>query len=182
MKEKELGLNRKLLRILNYLFLFFFVCSVFLWFKDNIQPLKKINISYLSAPIKVSRQDGRLSLICQRMELGEPDASGRRRPVPIKGSEYSTEFDTVVAAIGQASDVPEGFGVETGRGNIIKADPATLATSRPGVFAGGDVAIGPDSVIRAIAQGRLAIFVSMGILPVFRVWRPGPNASTAFPL
>jgi NADPH-dependent glutamate synthase beta subunit-like oxidoreductase len=100
--------------------------------------------------------DGHPVLTCQRNELGEPDESGRRRPVPIKGSEFDTQYDTIIAAIGQVSDVPKGFGVEVDRGNVIKTNPKTLETSRKGVYAGGDVAIGPDSVIRAIAQGRVA--------------------------
>jgi len=117
---------------------------------------EKINILFLAAPLKVSKKDNDLILTCNRMELGEPDASGRRRPVPIVGSEFDTEFDSIVAAIGQVSDIPEAFGVETERWNTIRTNPDTLATSREGVYAGGDVVIGPDSVIRAIAQGRIA--------------------------
>ncbi|MFC2066623.1 FAD-dependent oxidoreductase [Chloroflexota bacterium] len=115
-----------------------------------------IEIAFLVAPVKVSRENGRLSLTCNRMELGEPDASGRRRPMPIKGSEFSTEYDTVIGAIGQAPEIPSGFEVKTGRGNTIRADEATLATSRQGVWAGGDAVTGPASVIGAIASGRKA--------------------------
>jgi formate dehydrogenase beta subunit len=115
-----------------------------------------IEIIFLAAPLKVSRGHGGLSLTCNRMELGEPDASGRRRPVPIKGSEFTMGFDAIIGAIGQAPEIPAEFKVKTGRGNTIQADVDTLATSQPGVWAGGDAVTGPDSVIRAIAASRKA--------------------------
>ena len=117
---------------------------------------EKIDIVYLTAPVKINRNDDGLEVICIRMELGEPDASGRRRPVPIKGSEYSMRFDSVIAAIGQTPEIPEKFNVKTGRGNTIQADTKTLATDKEGVWAGGDVVSGPASVIEAIAAGRKA--------------------------
>jgi len=88
-----------------------------------------------------------------RMELGEPDASGRRRPVPIKDSEFTTDYDTVIAAIGQAPEVPKSYQVATGRGNVLQIDD-DCSTNREGVFAGGDAVTGPASVIKAIAAGR----------------------------
>jgi formate dehydrogenase beta subunit len=117
---------------------------------------EKIHIDFLTGHVKVSRKDGRLVLTGNRMELGEPDASGRRRPVPIKGSEFDVEYDVIIGAIGQAPDIPAGFKVKTARGNTVQADSKTLATSRKGVWAGGDAVTGPDSVIRAIAAGRTA--------------------------
>ena len=84
------------------------------------------------------------------------DASGRRRPVPIGGSEFSSTFDTVIAAIGQTPEVPEQFGLPLGRGNTFQVDADTLATPREGVFAGGDAVTGPAIVIEAIAAGRQA--------------------------
>ncbi len=114
-----------------------------------------IEFVYLVAPTKVTREGSTLKLECQRMELGEPDASGRRRPVPIKGSEFITELDTLIAAIGQRPDVPKGFGVKTGRGNVIEINE-NMMTSRQGVFSGGDCQSGPAVVIRAIADGRKA--------------------------
>ena len=117
---------------------------------------EKINIVYLAAPTKLSQSNGRLEVICIRMELGEPDASGRRRPMPIKGSEFSTKFDSVIAAIGQTPEIPEKFNLKTGRGNTLQVNTETLATDRQGVWAGGDVATGPASVIGAIAAGRKA--------------------------
>lgn len=90
------------------------------------------------------------------MKLGKPDASGRRRPIPIKDSEFTMDFDTVIAAIGQTPEVPDQFGLPTGGGNTLQVAPDTLATPRDGVFAGGDVVTGPASVIEAIAAGRQA--------------------------
>ena len=94
-------------------------------------------------------------MTCNRMELGEPDASGRRRPVPIKGSEFDADYDSIIGAIGQRTEKVEGYGVKTGWANTISTDD-NLATSKPGVWAGGDAVTGPDSVIRAIAAGRTA--------------------------
>jgi NADPH-dependent glutamate synthase beta subunit-like oxidoreductase len=90
------------------------------------------------------------------MELGEPDASGRRRPVPVEGSEYTLEVDNLIMAIGQRSKVPEGFGLSTDKWGNVEADPESLMTSKRGVFAGGDIVSGPSSVIEAIQQGRMA--------------------------
>ncbi len=115
-----------------------------------------IKLDFLTSHLKVEQKNGHLSLLCNRNALGEPDASGRRRPVAIKGSEFEVGLDTVIGAIGQRPDIPKGFGVETGRGNTIKYHLASGATTRAGVWAGGDAASGPDSVIRAIAAGRVA--------------------------
>ncbi len=96
---------------------------------------------------------------CIRMRLGEPDASGRRRPVPIEGSNFRIPLDTVVVSIGNSPNplVPSTTpGLETGRhGNII-TDEATGKTSKKGVFAGGDVATGAATVILAMGAGRKA--------------------------
>ncbi len=115
-----------------------------------------IEIMFLAAPTRIDPTGKTLNLTCTRMELGEPDASGRRRPVPIKGSEFTTEFDSIIAAIGQTPDIPEGFKLKLGRGNTIQASNDTLATSNKGVWAGGDAVSGPASVIEAIAAGRKA--------------------------
>jgi formate dehydrogenase (NADP+) beta subunit len=115
---------------------------------------ENVKIEYLVAPTKVMAKDSHLVIESQRMKLGEPDASGRRRPEPVKGSEFTLDFDTVIAAIGQRPSVPPEFNVATDRGNVIKADAKTLATEKEGVFAGGDVQTGPASVIAAIAAGR----------------------------
>jgi thioredoxin reductase len=115
-----------------------------------------VNLKLLSAPKRISRKDGRLLLECLRMELGEPDASGRRRPEPIEGSEFELEVDAVIAAIGQEPDVPEGMEIDTVAGGRLKVDPQTLALGGNGFFAGGDAVTGPASVIEAIAAGRKA--------------------------
>ncbi|MCJ7605685.1 MAG: FAD-dependent oxidoreductase [Dehalococcoidales bacterium] len=115
-----------------------------------------IKIEFLTSHLKVTQKGNGLVLSCNRNELGEPDASGRRRPVPVKGSEFDVEYDSIIGAIGQRPDIPAGFGVGQGRSDVIKAHAATLATTRKGVWAGGDAVTGPDSVIRAIAAGRVA--------------------------
>jgi heterodisulfide reductase subunit A len=93
-----------------------------------------------------------------RMELGAPDESGRRRPVPVAGSEQRVSVDTVIAAIGQAPERSniENLSLETNRWGMISTDPETLATNRPGVFAGGDCTLGAASFVEAVAQGRQA--------------------------
>jgi NADPH-dependent glutamate synthase beta subunit-like oxidoreductase len=116
-----------------------------------------VEIIFLAAPNEIRpKKDSTVELECTRMQLGEPDASGRRRPEPIPNSEFVMEFDNVIASIGQVTDIPANLGVDLGRGNVIKADSKTLATSRQGVFAGGDAVTGPASVIEAIAHGRQA--------------------------
>jgi formate dehydrogenase beta subunit len=95
-----------------------------------------------------------VKLQCVRMELAEPDASGRRRPVAIKDSEFTEDYDTVIAAIGQMPDVPESFKIATERGNRLKVIDDNSVTISEGVFAGGDAVTGPASIISAIATGR----------------------------
>ncbi len=118
-----------------------------------------IEIHYLAAPVRVIAQGNRMASVeCRRMELGEPDESGRRRPVPIEGSEFTIAADTLIPAVSQSADrkMAALFGLKTTDWGTIEADELTLATSREGVFAGGDVVIGPSSVIDAIGQGQRA--------------------------
>jgi len=115
-----------------------------------------IKINYLMAPTKIITNNGSVSLECTHMKLGEPDASGRRRPIPIKGSKLTAEFDTVIAAIGQRPENPGRYKITTGRNDVIMVDAETMATSQAGIYAGGDVVSGPASVIEAIAHGRKA--------------------------
>ncbi len=119
-----------------------------------------VKITYLSAPLEVIVKNGRAAgLRCNRMELGEPDASGRRRPVPVPGSEYEIEIDQLIPAIGQRPDlssIEKLAGVEISRWKTIEADAVSYATGREGVFAGGDVYTGPSVAIGAIAAGREA--------------------------
>jgi NADPH-dependent glutamate synthase beta subunit-like oxidoreductase/coenzyme F420-reducing hydrogenase delta subunit/Pyruvate/2-oxoacid:ferredoxin oxidoreductase delta subunit len=115
-----------------------------------------VNTMFLVAPTKVKRENGRLSVTCVKMELGETDAGGRRRPVPIQDSEFDMQFDTLITAIGQAPHLSEDFRLRIGRGSTIEIDPVTLTTSRTGVFAGGDAVTGPATVTQALASGRQA--------------------------
>ena len=117
-----------------------------------------VEARFLVAPIKMERKNGRLNVTCVRMELGETDTGGRRRPVPIEDSEYNMEVDTLITAIGQAPNISEDFHLRLGRGSTIKVDPVTLNTNRTGVFAGGDAVTGPATVTQALASGRQAAF------------------------
>ncbi len=124
-----------------------------------------IKFQYLVAPIEVVGENGRMTgLKCLRMELGEPDASGRRRPVPVEGSEFVIEGETLIPAIGQRPDLsfvnPES-GIETTRWNTFNVDQETFMTNVPGVFSAGDVETGPDIAIRACAGGRKAAYGMM---------------------
>ena len=117
-----------------------------------------IKLHFLTEPVRVLSQDERLSGIeCIRMELGEPDASGRRRPIPIKGSEFALDLDNVIIAVGQAVDkagIPKELDY-TDR-ETISADSVTLETNLAGVFAGGDAVTGPADVIEAVSNGKEA--------------------------
>ena len=113
-----------------------------------------VDISFLIAPQKVLSGDNRLKVECIRMELGEPDSSGRRRPVPIKDSEFIIEVDKLIIAIGQRCVVPAEFSITTDKKGKISVDQETLACSKQGVFSGGDVVSGPASIIEAIDAGR----------------------------
>ena len=124
-----------------------------------------VEIEYLVAPLDVIEEGGRVkSLRCQRMKLGEPDASGRRSPIPIEGDIFDVVCNTIIAAIGQDCDVAclqgDGIGaVETTRRQTIVADPASFATNIEGVFAGGDIVSGPAAAADAIGAGRKAAMV-----------------------
>ncbi len=115
-----------------------------------------VKFRFLTAPEKISAAGKKLGVECVLMKLGEPDASGRRRPVPIEGSNIIIKADRVLTAIGQKPAVPEGFALALDKKNCIQADPVTMATPRPGVFAGGDAVSGPASIIKAIQAGRQA--------------------------
>jgi glutamate synthase (NADPH/NADH) small chain len=119
------------------------------------------HFEWLTAPIRfLGDEQGRVrAMECIRMQLGEPDASGRRRPVPVKGSEFIVEVDTVVLALGYWPDPILGEttpGLKTKKWGLIVADPATGETTVPGVYAGGDNVTGPDLVVTAMAAGRRA--------------------------
>ncbi len=115
-----------------------------------------VKFELLTNPVKVSAgADGRVrGLECLRMTLGEPDASGRRRPVAVEGSNFTVDADNVIIAIGQTADIAQAAGVPLENGKIA-ADPS-LATKVPGVFAGGDIVLGPASLVEAMAHGHHA--------------------------
>ncbi|MFC2020047.1 FAD-dependent oxidoreductase, partial [Chloroflexota bacterium] len=119
-----------------------------------------IRANFLVSPTRIVSDNWKVTgLECIRMSLGEPDESGRRRPVPIAGSEISIEADTVIAAVGQAPDLsflPRDSALERTRWETLVVDTNSLATNVPGVFAGGDFVTGPGMVIEAIAAGRRA--------------------------
>ena len=120
-----------------------------------------VKLELLCAPLRVLTDERNkvTGIEMQRMELGEPDSSGRRRPVPVEGSEFVVECDQVIAAIGQYPKL-DGAGEEQGiahtRWRTIEVDDWTLQTRDPQVFAGGDVVLGAQTVIQAIAQGKKA--------------------------
>jgi formate dehydrogenase major subunit len=117
-----------------------------------------IALETLAAPIRIESVDGRLVVSCIRMELGEPDASGRRRPVPVQGSEYTIEADEVIAAIGQQVDASMAASAGLSDWGSIVADERTGQTALEGVFAGGDCVSGADIAVNAVAAGRRAAF------------------------
>jgi NADPH-dependent glutamate synthase beta subunit-like oxidoreductase/NAD-dependent dihydropyrimidine dehydrogenase PreA subunit len=118
-----------------------------------------IHLHELAAPVQMLGEGGVRGLRCQRMVLSDPDAQGRRRPVPIAGQDFEIACDHVLVAIGEAPDpsfLPAGTSVEIGAWGGLLINPQTLATGAPGVFAAGDVTYGPKSIIHAAAHGRLA--------------------------
>jgi formate dehydrogenase beta subunit len=116
-----------------------------------------VNIRYQLAPKKIEPGSGgfRLAITYARMKQGEPDASGRRRPVDT-GEEITEDVDLVIAAIGQHTQQFAGFDVQTDTKGRIVVRKDTLLTSRPGVYAGGDCVLGPSTLIQSVAHGRLA--------------------------
>ncbi len=120
-----------------------------------------IKFQLLTAPVRIIGNGNNWvnSLECQRMELGEPDASGRRRPIPIAGSEFQFPVDTVVVAIGQGANplvASTTRDLETRKGGYIVAKEETGQTNRRGIFAGGDIVTGAATVISAMGAGKRA--------------------------
>ncbi len=133
-----------------------------------------IKLELLTAPVSVKVENGRaVGITSQRMELGEPDDSGRRRPVPIPGSEYFTPADTILMAIGQDVDVASlnegGLGLDK-RWGTIEVDESTMMTNLPGVFSGGDCVTGAATVVEGVGAGR------MGAVAI-NAWLNGADAA-----
>jgi heterodisulfide reductase subunit A len=120
-----------------------------------------VEIHYLTAPVGIVGTNGKVSgFECIRTELGPPDESGRRRPVPVEGSEFVIECDAVIPAIGQQPDVDWAVDqgeLEITRRNTFMVDPHTMQTAIPGVFSAGDSVSGPATVIEAVASGHKAV-------------------------
>ena len=119
------------------------------------------NYQFLTQPVRfIADENGQLAQVeCIRMVLGEPDAKGRRKPVPVEGSNFIVEADTAILALGYWPDPVIGDttpGLQTRNWGLIVADKETGATTKPGVFAGGDGVTGPDLVVTAMVAGRKA--------------------------
>ena len=118
-----------------------------------------IQLQALISPLKINSKNGRLTGVkFIKNKLGDFDSSGRRNPVPIHGTEHTIPLDTLIVTIG---DVPEidyisSLGIDVTKWGTIEVDAETLSTNRPGVFAGGDVVTGPNTVVEAIASGKKA--------------------------
>lgn len=116
-----------------------------------------VEIKFLTAPKAVVVKDGKtVGIQCFKMELGEPDKSGRRRPVPVEGSDFVIDTDYIIPAIGQKTDascIDSASGVTLNRWGNIEVAPITFETSRKGVFAGGDAETGASIAINAVAAG-----------------------------
>jgi NADH-quinone oxidoreductase subunit F len=116
-----------------------------------------VQFHFLTNPVKITAKGNAKSLVLTKMDLGDYDRSGRKVAKPIAGSEFEIEVDTVIEAIGQRPDTSflKNDGIEVNN-NVIVADSRTLATAHPGIFAGGDAVLGPQTVIEAIAHGQRA--------------------------
>ena len=113
----------------------------------------------LVAPTKIIAEDGVVKgLECRRMQLGEPDASGRRRPEPVEGSEFVIPCDCIVPAIGQVCSVDQlvPSHIEVSKWKTLEVDPLTMQSADPRVFGGGDCYTGPSSLVAALGAGRRA--------------------------
>ncbi|OIN96884.1 MAG: 4Fe-4S ferredoxin, partial [Deltaproteobacteria bacterium CG1_02_45_11] len=119
-----------------------------------------VKIHFLVAPIEISGENGKVSGIkCIRTRLTEPDSTGRRKPIPVEGSEFFIETDLIIPAIGQEPDfdsLGKDHGLELSKWDLLMVNPETLQTNIPGIFAGGDVITGPATVIEAVEAGKRA--------------------------
>ncbi len=140
-----------------------------------------VRFRWLTNPVKINGNDAGWvnSMECIRMELGEPDASGRRRPIAVPGSEETLDVDTVICALGTTANpiiAQTTPGLNVNKWGYIESDPETGATSLPGVFAGGDIVTGSATVILAMGAGRKA---AAGIQRFLGLGAPAPLASAA---
>ena len=130
-------------------------------FKEEIEAAieEGIEMQFLSAPSGIMTKNGKVTGIkCIKMELGATDNSGRKRPIPIESSEFVIDLDTLIVAIGEEPDLSfldTGHSLEISRGNTIVVNPETFATNIDGIFAGGDVVTGPNTVVEAMSSGKI---------------------------
>jgi NADPH-dependent glutamate synthase beta subunit-like oxidoreductase/CO/xanthine dehydrogenase FAD-binding subunit len=125
--------------------------------KEEVEKAEEegIKIQFLTLPVEVTKKDGKIALKCTKMRLGPPDKTGRPQPIPVKGSEFTADFDAVIKAIGEEPDtsaIPGEFLDKKGR---LKVDVSTYSLGK-NIFAGGDFVTGPSTVVAAIAAGRKA--------------------------
>jgi NADH-quinone oxidoreductase subunit F len=133
-------------------------------FADEIEAAVEegITLATLLSPVKVLSDNGAVAgVTCIRNDLGDRDDSGRRIPVPVPGTEYTVPIDTLIVAIGEKPEISKvlqsgATGAEATKWGTLKVDPHTLATNRAGLFAGGDVVTGTNTVVDAIAAGKKA--------------------------
>jgi formate dehydrogenase major subunit len=136
-----------------------------------------VEMVFLAAPLKIEEKNGKKILHCIQMKLGEPDRSGRSRPVPVEGSELLFEADTIIGAIGQSTDTHFLFNdlpVKLNKWGDIEINGRTFETSEEKIFAGGDCVTGPSTVIQAVAAGRRAAeamndFLTKGYVKEFSI-------------
>ncbi|MBZ4662568.1 MAG: molybdopterin oxidoreductase [Caloramator sp.] len=134
-----------------------------------------VEFTFLVAPIEIIGDGKRAKAIrCQRMMLGEPDKSGRRKPIPIEGDEITFEADLIISAIGQKVNPECVKELETTKWGTISVNPNNFKTSMEGIFAGGEAVTGPKIAIEAIAQGKNAAYVIDNYLKGEEVSVPNP--------
>jgi formate dehydrogenase beta subunit len=116
-----------------------------------------VKFHFLTLPTKIIAEGNKVKAVeCIRMELGEPDSSGRRRPIPVKGSEFILETDVLIPAIGQDQDltfIRESDGVVITKWGTVKVDEDNLMSDRKGIFSGGDCVTGPAALVNALSAG-----------------------------
>ncbi len=135
-----------------------------------------VKIHFLAAPIRILGKGGKVvGMECTRMELGEPEQSGRKSPKRIKSSNFTMAVDMIITAIGEVPDLsflPEGKKLRITKAGTLEVDPLSLLTNIPGLFAGGDVAHGPATAVEAISAGKRAA-ASIDCYLQGKVFRPG---------
>lgn len=129
--------------------------------EEEIREAEKegVSIQFLTAPIKILSRNGKINRVkCVKMRLDTPDANGRKRPIPIEGSEFTVRTDIIISAIGEQPDLSflKGERLTFTNEGLLQFDPDTLETSLSGVFAGGDAVSGPATAIQALGAGKKA--------------------------